>query len=449
MTLFERPEDDARDLLIDAVQACHAALKGHTQALPVDISWLRDDRTVTEWAEAGEFYSTAEKLHQTLEQCWDCNCFADHSHKNAKFSFDLASPQTQGSVIGTMYYPTVESGTFVWKFARLQYQEHGSSPVSQLEPLTAMSESNHYSSRRTELALRNTRSGPSSRALCDVLEASGGGGLVKLAAGTPKLHNAPEDDLSTLSTTATGQDALVDCLELSQATALSSMKRKHRLTLALVLAYAYLHLGGGSWWPYDKKSSVHLLDAPSSKIALSWLPFFTPSLSQGDQREEAPGILKAFNPDMPSLPAFGKLLLELYIGRPVTWDQLDSQLKWSEDEEFAKELLHAINTCLAMAEDKTFKEGGTIRANERLRGHFVKEVVLPVQYVLQIGYQLKVQDIFGKQEAGQVVEIRQSPARLPKRLRSPLPVPREGPETVPQGFCLHDGQDMEELVGTE
>jgi hypothetical protein len=228
------------------------------------------------------------------------------------------------------------------------------------------------------------------------------------------------------------------------------MKLKYRIILSLHLAYAYLHLGGGSWWPYEKQPCLHWTDEPSSDMPSSNLFYFSPTFSRlrppEESRGDAGSVSKAFNSAMPSLPAFGKLLLELFIGRLVSWESLDKDIVSATDEPFATEMLRAITACLATGNDKTLKDGEkTIKDDERLRAHFVKEVVLQIQWVLQVGYHLKVRDVFWTSEKVQIVELAQSPQPALKRLRSPNPMRREGPEPVPDGFCLHDGGDMEKL----
>jgi hypothetical protein len=175
---------------------------------------------------------------------------------------------------------------------------------------------------------------------------------------------------------------------------------------------------------------------PPSRLVL-----FSPNFSR--QNEELPYVLTAFNADMPSLPAFGKLLLELFVGQSVNWDELNSKMEIAKEEMLATEILQAVSTCLATGPDKTFKGGGTIREDERLRTHFVNGVVIPIQYVLRIGYQLKPQDIFRTISTSGVVEIKERPARR-------LPIRIDGPETIGDEFCLHDGQEgLEKASNTQ
>ena len=180
-----------------------------------------------------------------------------------------------------------------------------------------------------------------------------------------------------------------------------------------------------------EKPNLHSHDIDIESMPPSRLVLFSPSFSR--QNEELPFVLTAFNADMPSLPAFGKLLLELFVGQSVNWDDLNTTMDRAKEEMLATEILQAVSICLATGPDKTFKGGGTIREDGRLRTHFVNAVVIPIQYVLRVGYKLKPQDIFKTISTSGVVEIKERPARR-------LPIRIHGPETIDDGFCLHDGQ---------
>ena len=443
LTRFSAPKSKSRTLLLTAVKACDAALRPLASPVPIDVSWHSNRAADLEWAEAGEAFRFVERLHDTLDH-WDCDCFAGMSHRHAKFAFDLGPPGHRDSVAGTIYYPTMngEGNKRIWHSAHMEFQERSDSPFPRSPALRS------HGPASTSLADREANE---LSHLCGLLDeiAISGEGSVKLAAGKPKLCEAPEHAAVFQGLLTDGESSLVDCYNLPQPQKLLRMNFKHRISVALVLSYAYLHLGGGAWWPYDKKPNLHSPEIASEDVPPSRLVFFTPNFTprtasgQLTQDEELPFVLTAFNAEMPSLPAFGKLLLELYLGQSVTWDELNTRLERARGEVFAKEILQAVTTCLAIGTDKTFKGGGTIRGDERLRTYFVKEVVMPIQYVLRVGYQLKPQDIFHNAGTSGVIELKERPI---KRLKSHSPVRLDGPEQVPNDFCLHDGQEgMEEL----
>ena len=438
VTKFGCPNGKSRDMLLQAVKGCDAVLKPMSTPKTVDVSYQSVRGGDFEWAEAGEAFRFVERLHDTLEH-WDCNCFAGMSHRNAKFAFDLGSPVHHGSVAGTIFYPWLDpqSNKSSWRPAHLEFQEDGHSPTLRLPTQRGAFATDDRSSKLSDL--------------CDLLDdiAIRGEGAVKLAAGKPRLCDVPMHTTAFQDLLTNGDSSLVDCYNLPQPQRLLKMSSKHRMSVALVLAYAYLYLGGGSWWPYHKKPNLHSPDIASEDIPPSRLVFFSPNFSKQPagqlpaSDEELPYVLTAFNADMPSLPAFGKLLLELFLGQSVGWDELNTRLERAREEPLATEILQAVSTCLATGADKTFKGGGTIRDDERLRTHFVKGVMMPIQYVLRVGYHLKPQDIFKTPSTSGVVEIKELP---PRRLRPHSPMRVDGPETIGDGFCLHDGQDgLEEL----
>lgn len=442
VTKFGSPKGKSRDLLLEAVKGCLTTLRPLSSFGPVDISYQQNRAVDIEWAEAGEAFRFIERLHSTLDH-WDCNCFERMSHRDAKFAFDFGPSGSDKLVTGTMFYPWLDgSGRSAWRHAHLEFHGDSVSPIQDPH-------------RGTYVSGNKGAGPPGVGELCSLLEeiAFQGEGAVKLAAGQPMLCDVPSHATAFQDLLAINDSSLVDCYNLPQPQKLLKMSSKHRMSVALVLAYAYLHLGGGSWWPYDKKPNLHSPVIASEDIHPSRLLFFSPNFSQDPHwtssasSEGLPYVLKAFNAEMPSLPAFGKLLLELFLGQSVVWDELNKRLDRARDEPLATEILQAVSICLAIGTDKTFKGGGTIRDDERLRDHFVKGVLMPIQYVLRVGYHLKPQDIFKTPSTSGVVEIKELP---PRRLKTHSPVRYDGPETVGDGFCLHDGQEgLEELSKTQ
>lgn len=436
--------------MIEALRSCQAELKPYARSRPLtDLSWRRNENEDTEYAPAGDYFQLIDRLHEYAAQHLDCQCFGHTSHRNAKFSFDITSVAAPGSVVGVIRCPTDDPQSSSWKHAHLHFQEQNGSPTAEQGRGDAL-KSYHQISRRAGPALKRSEQRSSSSALCEVLTASRNGDLVRLGTSKPKLQNARDGPytLSKSGPAVNGDSALADCYDLPPNHALLRMKPKYRLILSLQLAYAYLHLGGGSWWPYDKKPCLHWIEKSSYEIPNSNDFFFTPTFSprrQQDQtREDSSRMLKACNAAMPCLPAFGKLLLELFVGKKVTWESLDSDIESARDDACAEEILLAVNTCLAFGDDKTLAEGGTIRDEKPLRDHFLKEVVLRLQYVLRFAYKVNVHDIFRPSNTGYVVELHQGPGPqgfLSSESESPTP-PREG-------FCLHDGDAMDEISDIE
>jgi hypothetical protein len=418
VTRFGSPKGKSRDLLLKAVRDCNDVLRPMSSR-SVDISYQANRSADLEWAEVGEAFRFVERLHDTLEH-WNCDCFAGMSHRHAKFAFDLGPVGRHGSVAGTMFYPSLDKNTRIWRRAHLEFQDDSGSPTLRSPTYRTAFTPGERASKLSDL--------------CGLLEhiAVRGEGAFKLTAGAPKLCDVPTHASVFQDLSATSDSSFVDCYNLPQPQRLLKMSSKRRMSVALVLAYAYLHLGGGSWWPYMEKPNLHSQDIDGEGLPPSRLVLFSPNFSR--QNEELPYVLTAFNADMPSLPAFGKLLLELFVGQSVNWDELNSKMERAKEEMLATEILQAVSTCLATGTDKTFKGGGTVREDERLRTHFVNGVVIPIRYVLRVGYQLKPQDIFKTISTSGVVEIKERPARR-------LPIRIDGPETIGDGFCLHDGQE--------
>jgi hypothetical protein len=211
------------------------------------------------------------------------------------------------------------------------------------------------------------------------------------------------------------------------------------MMLALYLAHAYLHLGGGSWWPYTVRSSVLLPnnfdeDAPP-------LAFFSATILQSHDKctpETEFEIVEQLNRDMPSLVAYGKLLLELWVGHKVIWEGVKVELSRLAGEAFGLELTGAIKACLKPT--PWTDEPLTIRQNERTREAFISEVILPVQHVLLTGYKITAQDIFSAppMRKASVVIPKVIHKRIKQRQQS-IPAPEH--YLITADYCLHDGDD--------
>lgn len=67
------------------------------------------------------------------------------------------------------------------------------------------------------------------------------------------------------------------------------------------------------------------------------------------------------------------------------------------------------------SEPRKTEDPCTIRENEQLRNVFIKNVILPIQYVLQYGYQVTVQDMFSVPPAAKSFE-----ATTLKRIKSQI-----------------------------
>lgn len=312
--------------------------------------------------------------------------------------------------------------------------------------------------------------------MCELLRASQNGHSVQLAAKKPRLTVSRQTRRDSVSyDTCEGlcePTYLLEWLRHSNPMSFKKVAKRHRFALALRLSYDYLFLSGGPWWPYDRvsddrASSVCFFDVENTPEDAIQRPFFTSSFADVANADTVPHVLQLYNKYMPSLPVFGKLLLELVTGRYVDWGELDHELKVYSTKMCGTEVVSAVKACLSMGNDKTLREGGLISQDRRLRDHFLNEVVLTIQRVVRVGYQLTVSDVFNLPAGDRWSDTASSASRSPRRpSRSPsglrggiatsrasTPIAQSAWNTQSlsqlednlEGLCLHDGDRTDAL----
>jgi hypothetical protein len=92
-----------------------------------------------------------------------------------------------------------------------------------------------------------------------------------------------------------------------------------RLSLALLLAYAFLELGQTPWFPYDKTQINVWFRKPRGSLPIILQPFLEVRLGDDENDEEGREMtgIRWINGDMPCLPALGKLIFEVISGSSV------------------------------------------------------------------------------------------------------------------------------------
>lgn len=372
-------------------------------------------------------FRDAERFHDTLSKTWDCTCFEDQKHLDAVFSFHSPPASEDLSTAGTIYFRTEQGGAVGWRRAQFEYQRRS--------PLQTDLE-NHKSNWQTQDCEMMTEG------LCAALESVSEGDCVRITCGTRVSRSRARAKMAMRALIA--EAPLTSCFELRPDHPVYKLSPKRRMMLALYLAYAYLHLSGGCWWPYTARSCVklpNLIDPAAPPSA-----FFAAALLS--EREALVSVAKFeivehLNRDMPSLVAFGRLLLQLFLGRAIIWDLVPEELENCAEYAFAAEVTSAVKACLRPSELRAPEEPGTIRESERLRNSFIKSVVVPIQYVVQVGFKVQAQDIFPIPMA-----MKRAPPPAPRSTRevkSILVMPGCA-KVIDKGFCLHDGQDEPEKL---
>ena len=115
--------------------------------------------------------------------------------------------------------------------------------------------------------------------------------------------------------------------EQLQATMMKPLP-KERLCLAVFLSHLYLHLSGSDWWPYTQTRQPCRVHGSRN---MPHLPVSSPyfAFARGTNNVDSTEFTAVLiNPGMPSLPEFGKLILEVLTWTPCVWKANKASEPW-------------------------------------------------------------------------------------------------------------------------
>jgi hypothetical protein len=399
-----KPQKSAKELFLDQVQTSERLLET-------------------------PLFANVEEFHQTLAKTWICECYTDRMHQDAVFSFYAPPASDNCYAMGTMYFRTQDDEADGWKHTSFEYQKQRDSYQ------TSLASKGHARGARGDM--------PPSELFCSALHRVATGDLIRVASGSNAWHLEATEQLrqaSALKNSPLPSLPLSPCFELAPNHPVYTLSKKKRLMLALYLAYAYLHLSGGCWWPYTNRSSVMLpndFDVNKPPPA-----FFSAAFLQRDDKHTPEIRLnyveQLINHDMPSLVAFGRLLLELWVGHQVIWDNVPAALHSCEDDLLGRPWTWAINACLQKPSSNSDKIS-TIREDQRARNAFIREVLLPLQYVVCTGFHVAAEDVFPAPPVAR-------PRKVRRIILRPPPMRPAEPQSTAIEYCLHDGDNEYERV---
>jgi hypothetical protein len=112
-----------------------------------------------------------------------------------------------------------------------------------------------------------------------------------------------------------------------------------------------------------------------------------------------------------SLPAFGKLLLEIFVGHELSWDKgrLDDALKTCRKDMIGQCWARAIDACIG---SDVLKRPGSFCQPGEMRDYFVLRVIKSLQWVLETLCQRQVEDVFNNVQSTTAYQTGSSNATL-------------------------------------
>ena len=240
--------------------------------------------------------------------------------------------------------------------------------------------------------------------LCSLLEQGHDGRCVRLVANEHSFdvsHVAAESHPGADTTASHKMVTLADVLDYPKK--YNEPNDQERFTLALLLAYAYYHFAGGSWWPYgaseDLATRIFFFVRTSGNETLVDEPFlaFDTVREQGQLKQQ----LSQFGLAKITLAAFGKLLLELTVNRRISLEQRDADVTQYERRPslFSNQIAEAIKFCIA-------PDCG-LQDEDQLGREFVKHVIFMLQHVLAEGGSSNLKLFFQRKSAALITAARE------------------------------------------
>lgn len=366
-------EDNAHDIVSQAAS--------ETQ-IPIPSAGARAsmEPSITEWTQAGTAARAIKTIYQFLEQRWGCSCPIPHA--GIKVSFVTTQHEVTQETIGSFYFEKEQLHT--WRSAEIRLGVEHNERVrfsDAAEPLSRTSNqqterSMHVESlcetlhnTQTRLSLIATRSGLLQETLSPIRTCFG-----------EDVHGGSAVSISHLvrSLTYAGADL------------------KERMILAVLLAYAYLHLSGGPWWPDDRITpDVWFFTTPNEPLPNLRRPYFS-ALIQTSTAEganiEVPAFMKGLNKHKPSLLVLGKLLMELFVGHPVSWlpnargeKYIYDAIRESQCNRMGGLYAAAVEACIKDV-DEALSKGGSFEKNEASRAAFLSRVIDKLETIVEVRY---------------------------------------------------------------
>lgn len=219
--------------------------------------------------------------------------------------------------------------------------------------------------------------------------------------------------------------------------------------LGVTLAYIYLYTGESTFWQVGTgEPDFWFNETIRGPAHDNLVPFmqYRPEVPSSEATEPLENII---NSQRPSLPALGKLLLEIWLGSVVPWDNLQARMDECRKKIGGEHWALAVETCLWGAEDAGLKQPGHLLKIPEMRAVFVRRVIKAMQYILENVCQQPIGDLF----VATSEHPRQNSADVPRQnkgiLRDEPNVSSMEDNAAENWGCLHDENDEWKPVDKE
>jgi len=294
-------------------------------------------------------------VHETLFGEWFCECPIRHTRVLASFAVPCFTEDSD--VRCTLRFPFGESWSTVLLDVKEDYLRRASP-----DAVT----SGNTSDLHDELSARSVKT---ARLIFSPM-------VRKWSLGKGDEHPAMQRDMV----------ALADLIALDGPQALREQAPySHRVSLALLIAYAFLELGDSPWLPYTTDHINIWLPHLAGSTPDLLQPYIEVGLDTSNHilDDIHYSLLRIVNPGMPCLPLLGKLIFELISGDSVEGIQHLEKHMMRYGLQFPDRAVHVSPAVFSCINDSELRQG-MISGNERLRTAFLERVIYRLNALLKV-----------------------------------------------------------------
>ncbi|KAK4553802.1 hypothetical protein LTR86_008977 [Recurvomyces mirabilis] len=371
------PSVELQNRLLDQLLTCQDAVSmtagNHRPVVLSDpASVLVDTEGIEEWRGSIDITQAGERLHDVLSQHITCHLHHEHNLVRVSALPILRRGLSTGIYTVCMREEKPESTWHTASLELLDSRAHIQETISRSKKVHFLPPQSHDHLENKKFSAENDTE---PAMLCDMLYRTTGTALranhttMCRNLGTARYQPPTRLDLVSLR----------DVVGSHPKDGYKQLSKKERIEVAVVLSYAYLHLCETVWWPADH---IELdLWLPRFGDRTSTNSPFLDACSRPSAAQSAYSLEWYMNDQRPSLPAFGKLLLEVWKGGAVDWKDLRSTVEECNDDPIGAYWMCAVNACLG--DDLTLRSAGSVRALGQIRSNYVHKVVKSLQWLLE------------------------------------------------------------------
>lgn len=334
---------------------------------------------------ANKLCEPLHNVHKTLLKDWTCECPRPDYHDGLLASFAMPCQSDNKDAQFTLRFTSGSDNCTPWNTVSLritgsQTSQHGCDG-------SGVAISRAKAKMCVAALLDNSKVAESPlQSLHDLLIAKSKQEHVQLQlvfCSTDRTWTIESDDTSGCPRVS--MVSLTSLLEQEKPHTIGKRPFKERLSLALLIAYAFLGLGNSPWFPYITDSIKVWFWKTADDQPILLQPYIEVDLKvtehNVESQSEGLGLLRMVNRNMPCLPLLGKLILEVVSGQSIgdlhNYEKILAKYKHQQPIE-APYVADAVNSCFS---DREFTHN-MIHGNESLRTRFLEQVVGRLQSLL-------------------------------------------------------------------